>query len=57
MTRCSDLCQLRPEIVNLSLEDQLAMVQACDIANAEAYARCAATKAAVVSALKDCAAR
>ncbi len=57
MTACSAMCQLRPEIVNLDLPDQLAMVQACDIANANAYAKCGAKLLTVSDALKDCAAR
>ncbi len=35
------LCTLRPEIVNLELQDQLAMILACHIADAESYRRCA----------------
>lgn len=57
MSPCSQMCQVRPEIVNLELEDQLAMVQACDIANAHAYAKCGAEKLAIIDALKDCASR
>lgn len=34
------LCTLRPEFVNLELADQLAMILACRIADAEAYRRC-----------------
>lgn len=35
------LCTLRPEIANLELADQLAMILACHVADAEAYRRCA----------------
>ena len=41
MQPCSlQLCTLRPEIVNLDLPDQLAMILACKIADAEAYRLC-----------------
>ena len=33
------LCFLRPEIVNLEVQDQLAMLLACHIADAETYRR------------------
>jgi len=36
------LCTLRPEIVNLEVKDQLAMILACKIADAEAYRKCEA---------------
>lgn len=36
------LCTLRPEIVNLEFKDQLAMILACKVADAEAYRRCEA---------------
>lgn len=37
----AQLCKLRPEFVNLDLPDQLAMILACQIANAETFAKCA----------------
>lgn len=51
------MCTLRPEIVNLELEDQLAMIRGCHEADAIAYAKCGAEKLAVIDALKVCAAR
>lgn len=33
------LCTLRPEIVNLEIQDQLAMLLACHLADAETYRR------------------
>lgn len=39
---------LRPEIVNLELKDQLAMILACKVADAETYRRCEAKHAALV---------
>lgn len=48
MAPCSlQLCMLRPEIVNLELKDQLAMILACKIADAESYRRCEAKQAAL----------
>jgi hypothetical protein len=40
MGPCAQLCQLRPEFVDLSLDDQLAMLRGCHEANAAAYAAC-----------------
>jgi hypothetical protein len=41
MEPCSpQLCKLRPEVVNLELADQLAMILACHVSNAESYRRC-----------------
>jgi hypothetical protein len=57
MQACAAMCKLRPEIVNLELEDQLAMISACHIADAIAYAKCGAEKLTVIDALKDCAGR
>ncbi len=34
------MCTLRPEIVNLDIADQLAMILACHIADMEAYRKC-----------------
>lgn len=42
-----ELCKLRPEIVNLELSDQLAMILACHVANAESYRRCEIKQAAL----------
>lgn len=42
------LCTLRPEIVNLDIADQFAMILACKIADAEAYRKCEAKHAALV---------
>lgn len=48
MQPCSQqLCTLRPEIVNLELKDQLAMILACKIADAEAYRKCEAKQEAL----------
>lgn len=55
MGHCGTLCKLRPEVANLELKDQLAMVLACQIANAETLANCAAKKAAVEDAIRECA--
>lgn len=44
-------------MANLELNDQLAMILACQIANAETLAMCAAKKAAVEDALRECAKR
>jgi hypothetical protein len=57
MQPCSPMCKLRPEVVDLDLDDQLAMIQACDIANAHAYAKCGAEKLTLAEAIKACAAR
>jgi hypothetical protein len=35
----AQLCVLRPEIVALEIQDQLAMLLACKLADAEAYRR------------------
>lgn len=51
------MCKLRPEIVNLELPDQLALIRGCHEADALAYAKCGATKLTVIDALKACAAR
>lgn len=40
------LCTIRPEIVNLELKDQLAMLLACRIADANAYFKCSAKQQA-----------
>jgi hypothetical protein len=37
----AQLCTLRPEIVNLDPADQAAMILACKIADATAFAKCA----------------
>lgn len=42
------LCTLRPEIVNLDVADQFAMLLACHIADAETYRRLAVKHAALV---------
>jgi len=55
MGECGTLCKLRPEVKNLELEDQLAMIRACQIANAETLANCAAKKASVEAAIRACA--
>lgn len=57
MGECGQLCKIRPEAAHLDLDDSLAMVLACQIANADTLFKCAARKAAVESALKECAAR
>lgn len=36
------LCTIRPEIVNLELKDQVAMLAACRIADAATYFKCSA---------------
>lgn len=35
----AQLCKLRPEIVALEIQDQLAMLLACHVADAETYRR------------------
>jgi hypothetical protein len=40
------LCTIRPEIVNLELKDQLAMLLACRIADAATYFKCSGKQAA-----------
>jgi hypothetical protein len=40
------LCTIRPEVVNLELRDQLAMLLACRIADAATYFKCSAKQAA-----------
>lgn len=57
MQACQAMCKLRPEIVNLELEDQLALVRGCHEADALAYAKCGATKILVIESLKACAKR
>jgi hypothetical protein len=57
MQACAVMCKLRPEIVNLDLEDQLALVRGCHEADAIAYAKCGAEKLTLIDALKDCAQR
>ena len=48
MQACAvQLCTLRPEIANLELADQLAMILACKIADAEAYRKCSAKQEAL----------
>lgn len=46
------LCTLRPEIVNLEVADQLAMILACHIADAEKYRRLEVKHAALVEWVK-----
>lgn len=46
MAPCAvQLCTIRPEIVNLELKDQLAMLLACRIADAINYFKCSAKQA------------
>ncbi len=40
MQPCKPLCTLRPELVNLPLEDQLAFIRGCHEADAAAYQAC-----------------
>lgn len=35
----STLCQLRPEIVNMAIEDALALIYGCRVMDAETYRR------------------
>jgi hypothetical protein len=49
------MCKLRPEWVNLTLDEQAAFLLGCHEADAYNYASCGATKMAVVDALKACA--
>jgi hypothetical protein len=42
----AQLCTIRPEIVNLDLADQMAMLLACRIADAATYFKCSARQAA-----------
>jgi hypothetical protein len=42
----AQLCTIRPEIVNLELADQLAMLLACRVADAATYFKCAAKQEA-----------
>lgn len=46
------LCTLRPEIVNLEFKDQLALLLACKIADAEAYRKCQAKQEALADWVK-----
>ncbi len=55
MGACAAMCKLRPEIVNLELEDQLALIRGCHEADAYAYAKCGAEKLTLIDALKTCA--
>lgn len=49
MQSCSvQLCTLRPEIVRLELADQLAMILACKLADAEQYRKCETKQQALV---------
>jgi hypothetical protein len=48
----AQMCTLRPEIVNLDIEDQLAMILACHLADMEAYRRCEAKHKALVEYVK-----
>lgn len=47
-----ELCKLRPELVNLELKDQLALVLACKIADAQAFAKCAEKQRALTDWVK-----
>lgn len=42
----AQLCTIRPEIVNLPIADQIAMLLACRIADAAKYFKCSAKQAA-----------
>lgn len=42
----TQLCTIRPEVVNLELADQVAMLLACRIADAHAYFKCMEKQAA-----------
>ena len=54
MQRCAvELCVLGPGFVNLSREDQAAMVLACRIADAEAFRKCAARHGDLVDWVED----
>ncbi len=57
MQPCAAMCSLRPEVVNLELEDQLALIRGCHEADAAKYGKCGAEKLAVIDALRDCAKR
>lgn len=43
----STLCQLRPEIVNMAIEDALALIVNCRVMDAETYRRLEAKHAAL----------
>ena len=47
------LCTIRPEVVNLELKDQLAMLLACRIADAGTYFKCAAKQATEAAWIKQ----
>jgi hypothetical protein len=50
MQRCpAQLCTLRPEVVNLDLADQIAMILACRIADAHTYFTCRAKQEAAAA--------
>jgi hypothetical protein len=55
MGACAAMCKLRPEIVNLELADQLALIRGCHEADAYAYAKCGAEKLTLIDALNACA--
>ena len=52
MQPCAQLCKLRPEIVNLDLPDQLALIRGCHEADAAAYSSCAATRERLIDWIK-----
>jgi len=47
------LCTLRPEIVNLEVQDQFAMILACHLADAETYRRLEAKHRSLVEYIKQ----
>lgn len=49
----TQLCELRPEIVNLSYEDQLAMIRACHIVDAQIVFSYIAKHKALVEWIKN----
>lgn len=48
MGECAALCQLRPEIVNLPIDDALALIRGCHEADAAAHQKCSAEKRRLV---------
>lgn len=52
--KAMQMCQLRPEFVDLSLDDQAAMVLSCRVVDAEDKRRLELDYNAVVEAFKRC---
>jgi len=49
MALCPLTCKVREEAANLELEDQLALIQGCWVANMVAYAKCSADQHALAA--------